>query len=284
MDNSMSNINGKIWLFFDDAVVWELVMETEQQVTIKLYHQDIGLYIMFTFVYDKCSSLERMELRNNMYYLASDMELPWVVGGDFNVVLYEDEKIGGLTGSDHAPLFMSYGKKATNFIKTFKFLNVFTKHETFKEVVRQNLIADFIGDPYLMFKQSLKREDILKVKEMLFEEEPTVENGIKAGMIWFTEGDRNTTFFHNHVIGKRHNLQLKRIQKVDGVRVESQDDMAAAAIEFYQRQFTREADPPDFILLDNVPAMVTMEQNLELCRYPTLEEVKVVVFELSGRV
>nr|XP_016454202.1 PREDICTED: uncharacterized protein LOC107778457 [Nicotiana tabacum] len=33
---------------------------------------------------------------------------------------------------------------------------------------------------------------------------------------------------------------------------------------------------------ENVPGMVTMEQNLELCKYPTLEEVEFVVFELSG--
>ncbi|XP_075084930.1 uncharacterized protein LOC142168167 [Nicotiana tabacum] len=276
------------------------LLEMQTYLQELLAEVDVGQYIMCTFVYDKCSSLERLNLWDNLYYLASDMDIPWVVGGEFNVVLYEDEKIGGLpvhppeykdfsfcvnscglfdlgykgspftwwndrlnaecilkrldrvflnlpfknlfptidvehlirTGSDHAPLFMSCGEQATNFIKPF-------------------------------------REDIMKVKEMLFEEEPTVENRVlqkaqaelkrylsieeqywkqKAGVTLFTEEDRNTSFFHNH------------------------------------RQFTREADPPDFILLDNVPAMVTMEQNLELCRYPTLEEVKVVVFELSGRV
>ncbi|XP_070057028.1 uncharacterized protein [Nicotiana tomentosiformis] len=105
------------------------------------------------------------------------------------------------TGSDHAPLFISCGEQATNFIKPFKFLNFWTKHEIFKKVVRQNWIADFIGDPYLMFKQKLNkvkfalskwcketygdifkqlaiREDIVKVNGMLFEEEPIVENRI----------------------------------------------------------------------------------------------------------
>ncbi|XP_070045254.1 uncharacterized protein LOC142163874 [Nicotiana tabacum] len=269
----MSNINGKIWIFFDAAVVWELVMDTEQQVTIKLYYQDIGQYIMLTFIYAKCSLPERMELWDNLYFLASDMEFPWVVGGDFNIVLHEYEKIGGgqftllnmktlpfnlfstigvehliRTRSDHAPLFMSCGEQATNIIKPFKFLNFWAKHETFKEVVRQNSISDYIGGPYIMFKQKLKRmkiylykwsketyrdifkqlsirEDIVKLKEMLLKEEPTVENRIvlekaqaelkrylsieeqywkqKAGMTWFAEGDRNTRFFHNHVNGKR---------------------------------------------------------------------------------
>lgn len=62
MEAALSNINKKIWLFINIAVVWELVMETEQQITIKMYHQDIGQYIMCTFVYAKCSTLERLEL------------------------------------------------------------------------------------------------------------------------------------------------------------------------------------------------------------------------------
>ncbi|XP_075077040.1 uncharacterized protein LOC107829953 [Nicotiana tabacum] len=97
---------------------------------------------------------------------------------------------------------------------------------------------------------------------MLFEEEPTIENRIvlqkaqsklkkhlsieeqywkqKAGMIWFAEGDRNTSFFHNYVNGKRKKLQLKRIKSSSG------------------------------------------DHNLELSRLPTIEEVRAVIFELSG--
>ncbi|XP_070034369.1 uncharacterized protein [Nicotiana tomentosiformis] len=93
---------------------------------------------------------------------------------------------------------------------------------------------DTFGD---IFKQLDILEDIVKVKEILFEEEPTIENIIvlqkaqeemkkylsieeqfwkqKAGMTWFAEGYRNTNFFHNNVNGKRKKLQLKRIQNGD---------------------------------------------------------------------
>nr|XP_033511148.1 uncharacterized protein LOC117275894 [Nicotiana tomentosiformis] len=96
MDAAISNFNGKKWLFMDSVVQWDLLIDTEQQLTIRVYHQDIGKYIMMTFVCAKCSSLERLELWDSLYYLASDMELPWLVGGDFNVLLNEKEKIGGL--------------------------------------------------------------------------------------------------------------------------------------------------------------------------------------------
>ncbi|XP_070041015.1 uncharacterized protein [Nicotiana tomentosiformis] len=197
------------------------------------------------------------------------MELPWVVGGNFNVILSEEEKIEGLAvypteyedftfcvnscelfdlgykgrpitwwngrpnaecifkrldrilvnlpfqtmfpnieveyliriGSDHAPLLMAYGDQDLQFVKPFKFLNFWTKHEYFMEVIRQNCMANFTGDPFLMFKQKLKRvnivlskwskltygdifkqlaiiEDMVRMKEMLFKEEPTMENRI----------------------------------------------------------------------------------------------------------
>nr|XP_016516046.1 PREDICTED: uncharacterized protein LOC107832693 [Nicotiana tabacum] len=58
--------------------------------------------------------------------------------------------------------------------------------------------------------------------------------------------------------------------------------MANVAVEFYQNQFTNEANPIDFSMLENVPTMVTGEQYLELCRFPTLEEVNDAVFMLNG--
>ncbi|XP_075083574.1 uncharacterized protein LOC142167309 [Nicotiana tabacum] len=227
-------------------------------------------------------AMDKLHLWDNLYYLASDMELPWLVGLDFNVIFHEDEKIGGLpvhppeyedfafcnmlptievehlirTGSDHAPLLMTCGVQTTNFVKPFRFLNFWTKHATFINVVRQNWEANFIGDQFLMFKQNIKR-DIVRVKEMLFEEEPTTKNRImlqkaqselkkylnieeqywkqKAGMTWFTEGDRIISFFHNHVNGKRKKLQLKRIKSSSGVWIEDQKQLATAAVDFYQK-------------------------------------------------
>ncbi|XP_070046431.1 uncharacterized protein [Nicotiana tomentosiformis] len=183
------------------------------------------------------------------------------------------------------------------FVKTL-FLNFWTTHETFNDIVRQNWVAAFIGDPFLKFKQKLKRvktalsqwskvtygdifkqlpimEDIVRVKEMSFEEEPTTENIIvlqkaraelknylsieeqywnqKADMTCFSKGDRNTRLFHNHVNGKRQKLQLKRIQNGDGDWINTQDLMANAALE-----------------------------NFELCRFSSIDEVKEAVFALSG--
>ncbi|XP_059310169.1 uncharacterized protein LOC132061351 [Lycium ferocissimum] len=48
-----------------------------------------------TLVYAKCDRIERIELWDSLYNLASDMNTPWLVGGDFNVITDEHEKYGG---------------------------------------------------------------------------------------------------------------------------------------------------------------------------------------------
>nr|XP_016471965.1 PREDICTED: uncharacterized protein LOC107794026 [Nicotiana tabacum] len=306
-----------------------------------------------TFVYAKCSSLDRLELWDNLYYLAADMELPWVIGGDFNVVLHEDEKIGGLlvyppevedfsffvnscglfdtdykgspftwwnrrsneecifnrldkifvnqpfqilfpnieaehlirTGSDHAPLLMNCREEAQQSVKPFKFLNFWTTHTTFTDVVKQNWVADFVRDPFLMFKQKLKRvktalshwskltfgdifkqlairEDIVRIKEMLFEEELTIEN---------------------RIVLQQAQVELKKYLSFEEQFWKQKASMTwFAEVDFFHKHFTQEGELASFELLNNVPTMVTMEQNMELCRFPTIKEVNGAVFALGG--
>nr|XP_016499173.1 PREDICTED: uncharacterized protein LOC107817811 [Nicotiana tabacum] len=231
METACANINGQIWFFFDAVVEWELVEDTEQQVTIRVFHHDLGQHMLMTFIYAKCSAVERLGLWDHLYYLESDMKFPWLVGGDFNVIFHEDEKIGGLpvhppeykdfaffvnscdlfeqgykgspfawwngksnamcifkildrifvnltfqnmlptievehiirTGSDHALLLMTCGEKTTNF-----------KLEKVKAPLSRWSI-ETVGD---IFNQLAILEDIVRVKEMLFEEQPTIENTV----------------------------------------------------------------------------------------------------------
>lgn len=51
---------------------------------------------ILTAVYARCSVLERLELWEELEYISAHHQKPWVIGGDFNVVLDEEEKQGGL--------------------------------------------------------------------------------------------------------------------------------------------------------------------------------------------
>lgn len=101
-------------------------------------------------------------------------------------------------------------------------------------------------------------------------------------MNWFQDGDRNTKFFHAQVNGRRKRLQLKRIQNSDGNWLEDNETMAEEAIKFYEAQFHEEQVPTILGIIEHVPTIVNYEQNQELIKQPTREEVKKVVYGLNG--
>ncbi|XP_075086274.1 uncharacterized protein LOC142168985 [Nicotiana tabacum] len=300
-----ANVNGKIWAFIDEDIDVDM-MNMEQQMTLKLFHRNLNKELYVTLVYAKYDAIERIELWNSMYHLASDMEYPWVVGGDFNVILSEEEKYGGRPvylcevedfahcvdtslevehlikyGSDHAPLLLSCNINTVQVKKPFKFLNFRTKHESFLKVVKDNWIADSMGNPFILFQSKLRKalEDVIKVHEIEFELNPTARNTAKlhkveadltryyhleeefwrqkAGMQWFKDGDRNTKFLFDHVRGKRKTLQVSKIL----------DKMIIGLNHKKIWQGRR---------------MVSQDQNAKLWDKPTIEEVKATVFELNG--
>lgn len=55
-------------------------------------------YFLILLVYARCITLERLELWEELLALSED---PWIVGEDFNVLLNEEEKLGGLDFTQH---------------------------------------------------------------------------------------------------------------------------------------------------------------------------------------
>ncbi|XP_075092290.1 uncharacterized protein LOC142172544 [Nicotiana tabacum] len=187
-----------------------------QQLTLRLIHTETHVELILTLVYAKCNCIERIELWGTLYVMTSDMIVPWLVGGDFNVIWDEEEKYGGLLvslievddfrhcintcnltdlgfkgsiftswngrseedcifkildrcfgnnelqhtflgleithlskiGSDHCPMQMKCDIETPPIKKSFRFLNFWTKHDTFKDVVKENWNADFSANPF----------------------------------------------------------------------------------------------------------------------------------------
>ncbi|XP_019231592.1 PREDICTED: uncharacterized protein LOC109212408 [Nicotiana attenuata] len=230
-------------------------------------------------------------------------------------------------GFDHCPLLITNNPNVVQIKKSFRFLSSWTKHDTFKVVVKENWQSDFHANPFVLFNHKLRKlkkalstwsrstyvdifqqisslEEVVSVHEAQFEIKPTVQDRErlqkvqaelfrylaleeqfwkqKSWMTWFNEGDRNTKFFHAHVNGKRKRLQLKRIQNSEGNWIEDDEAMAEEEVKFFQKQFHEESIPTDFEIIQHVPNMITREQNQNLTRLPTEEEVKLAVFGLNG--
>jgi len=93
-DNAMANSLSKIWIFWREQWTGHVTRDTHQQITLKFLFHNKPFYI--TSVYSRCTETDRMELWEEIEELASGNSDPWIVGGDFNVILNAEEKLGGL--------------------------------------------------------------------------------------------------------------------------------------------------------------------------------------------
>lgn len=91
--NAYCNYSAKIWIFWDDDWKGELISNNIQQITMSF---DTGiLKILISAVYARCDALDRLELQENLESIAEENQMSWLVGGDFNVILNNEEKQGG---------------------------------------------------------------------------------------------------------------------------------------------------------------------------------------------
>lgn len=72
------------------------MINMEQQLTLKLFHTVLAKEVIVTLVYVKSDVVERIKLWDSLYNLAQDMQSPWLVRGDFNIIVSEEEKHGGM--------------------------------------------------------------------------------------------------------------------------------------------------------------------------------------------
>ncbi|XP_009767124.1 uncharacterized protein LOC142180878 [Nicotiana tabacum] len=206
-----------------------VLFDMQQQLTLRLTDTNTQQEFILTLVYAKCDYIERIELWDTLYALASDMTTPWIVGGDFNVIWDEEEKFGGLLvpinevddfrhcinsrnlidlgfkgsiftwwngraeedcifkrldhvldnmelqqlfpsvevthlskiGSDHCPLLIKCDPNLITAKKQFRFLNFWTDHNTFQEVVKENWVDDLAANSqvtsFTIFNNKLKK-------------------------------------------------------------------------------------------------------------------------------
>ncbi|XP_059284744.1 uncharacterized protein LOC132038037 [Lycium ferocissimum] len=201
--------------------------------------------------------------------------------GDFNVVLHEDEEDSGIPiqPQDYEDFAfveiresMETNFKGAHFTwwngrgvdRIFERLDRVFINQQFQQWFKlkhiKKILSAWNKEVYEdIFKQLIIREEIVRIKEELFqgilllEQNSTTtktvelkkylhfeENfGENANVTWFAEGDRNTGFFHNLVNGTRKRLQIKRIQNSSGDWVEDADQVAVEAEEFSKNNFLR---------------------------------------------
>lgn len=89
---------GGIWLLLRlDLVQVDVLASTEQEIHALILVRSLNFTWILSEIYASSRFAERCLLWDNLKMLASLHNLPWSLMGDFNEVLFEDEKLGGNT-------------------------------------------------------------------------------------------------------------------------------------------------------------------------------------------
>ncbi|KAM3394231.1 hypothetical protein P3S68_003233 [Capsicum galapagoense] len=95
-DHCTTNVTGKLWCFWRDNCIVSLIQNHEQHITMKIRKNQNSENFYVTVVHAKCTKVERKELWNSLENLNKIITMPWCIGGNFNVILHPEEKLGGL--------------------------------------------------------------------------------------------------------------------------------------------------------------------------------------------
>lgn len=93
---NFTNSQSTIWIFAKAAFTCQLLNDTSQHLRVRLQHYLWPISVNATSVYAKCDARERQELWDDIIDMGNSFfsDVPWIVGGDFNIILYPSEKKG----------------------------------------------------------------------------------------------------------------------------------------------------------------------------------------------
>lgn len=86
------SINSKIWVMWREDILVNQIQWHEQHITCHVLKNDSQT--MCSFIYAKCRRYQRMILWDDLISIANNISVPWLVGGDFNVITMNKEKKG----------------------------------------------------------------------------------------------------------------------------------------------------------------------------------------------
>jgi len=109
----------------------------------------------------------------------------------------------------------------------------------------------------------------------------------RAKMLWFKDGDRNTSFFHA-VVKRRNNSSGIHRLRIDNEVTEDPKLIEDHILEFYKNLYAESfsnvpgtSNMEDFIGT-YIPELVSSEENMMFIKCPDFLKIKNVVFNLSG--
>jgi hypothetical protein len=102
----------------------------------------------------------------------------------------------------------------------------------------------------------------------------------KSRIRWLKEGERNTKFFHRTTIARRNQNKILKIRDRDGIERESHKEIKNKLVNHFQgiaQEPNQDRTEAIQRITQHIPKLVTEEQNINLNKSITKEEIDQVV-------
>ncbi|XP_074290464.1 uncharacterized protein LOC141617178 [Silene latifolia] len=194
--NNDMHYNGRIWIFWNPvAVALTVLHKSAQHIHCSLLHIASQKHIEVTFVYAFNARLDRRGIWTHLQSISSQVSVPWLCFGDFNVVLNMDERLGSshvqladmaefsqwakldrvlaspqwfasrhstatflnAGVSDQSPCLVNVDGMASPCRSNFKYLNCWALSPQFRDTVHRGWSSYYYGGHIVSLFQKLKR-------------------------------------------------------------------------------------------------------------------------------
>nr|GLL44928.1 uncharacterized protein LOC109158536 [Ipomoea trifida] len=206
--------------------------------------------------------------------------------------------------SDHLPLIL-YPRVLQRFLRRKRFLfdNMWLREDKCREIVAQSWSRSAGRDT--LFRIESCAEDIWrwgrnynkdfqrKIKNCKARlEYSCVEKELpslleqqhiywkqRAKEHWYKGGDVNSKYFHNSVKSRRRKNRIHKLINDDGRWVETEDEVGNVILDYFGKLFTSECGDMHEVI-DAIAQMVTPQDNEQLTRVVSMDEVRTAVFQM----
>ncbi|XP_022868015.1 uncharacterized protein LOC111387671 [Olea europaea var. sylvestris] len=88
------NESNKFWFFWNSGTNVTVIVDHPQFLHVRVEDPRLARAIYLTPVYASCDTTIRRDLWAGLHHISLDMDDPWLVGGDFNVITHDGERTG----------------------------------------------------------------------------------------------------------------------------------------------------------------------------------------------
>ncbi|XP_028094913.1 uncharacterized protein LOC114294916 [Camellia sinensis] len=245
-----------IWVLWDPFKATVKALEVNAQVILAKIQRDNHADWVLSAVYAGPIPRNRELLWDNLESIADNMNLPWLVAGDFNDIAFWGENVVSAQPS------LMFEPRLDRDVRNSEWRMAFT------EGAVRNLPRTYSDhSPLVVFTQEFVRDynNILYQEKLLWFQ--------KSRANWITMGERNTKYFHVSTIAKRRRMRVVTLKNSENGWITDPIDLKNNVHSYFCNLFKKGTSDTLSVGPDPLQPKISLDDSRSLCKPISDKEV-----------